>query len=74
MDSAFLPLFRVYDIRRNRVYNKTLSFTAASVVSSKNDYAVLCTQMAATPLFMASRALSAIRRSLCGPHRMINTP
>ena len=26
-----------YDIRRNRVYNKTLSLTAASAVSSKND-------------------------------------
>ena len=62
-----------YDIRRNRVYNKTLSLTAVSVSSSKKVYAVLCTQMAATPLFMASRALFAIRRSLCDPHRMINT-
>ena len=44
--------------------------TAASVSSSKKVYAVLCTQMAAMPLFMAFRAHFAIRRSLCGPHRM----
>lgn len=34
-----------------------VNMTAASVISSKNDYAVLCTQMVATPLFMTSRYL-----------------
>ena len=50
------------------------NMTAASAVSSKNDYAALCTQIAATPLFMPSRAFFAIRRSLCAPHRMRDIP
>ena len=50
------------------------NMTAASAVSSKNDYAALCTQIAAMPLFMAPRALFAIRRSLCGPRPMQDTP
>ena len=74
MDSAFYRFsgFMTFDATVYIIKHSPL--TAASAVSSKNDYAALCTQIAAMPLFMASRALFAIRRSLCDPHRMRDIP